>query len=989
MHRSHSLLRLGLSSTSALLALFGAAPVLAASPSAPAVVAQDGDEEDLTELHEEADLMRRRGDISGALRFVREFLDEETDPGARLVVARCRWDRAQYDEALEAARGAIELARDAERPLRAAAARELAWMQLELGLGMDALQTLDAAGDALQPSVDPRDAWVHANALQSRGQREEAQRLLQLAARAKGELGVDALLARARAERALGDLERAQRTLVDADRVARTETGTADPDVLVEIGDLFYEADREVEEAAGRSPRKLYDEALERSPGHEGALLGLTRLHRTNWRRTSRSAPDILQELLLAKPDSLRGLVAGASMDIEDGRLPAARARLVRLAELAPARRDVRTLQATLAWVEHRREEAEALLAELLREDATDGLPEREVGRHLIELYRFAEGLPFLKNAVERDPNDYEAWTQLARAQANTGDEDSARASLDVAKERAGLRQDAWRRNMTRVLGRMEREYRVTTEGQLSFVWKPDAAAVLEEYLVPFYAEAREELAARYGHTPEPVRIEVFREHADFSVRSTGFPGFPALGVCFGPVVTAVSPLAEMRGKFSWARTSFHEFTHVIHLGLSHNRCPRWITEGLATWEEENREPSWSRNMRRELLDSYASGQLIPVRELNRAFRGPRILFGYYQGGLLCEMLIERHGFQPMVRLLEAFDRGLDLDEALDTVFKTTPEALDAEFAAFVRAKVEPLRIEPRWDSAALPRLRLSLPRQVPDDEEGRRKWSKTWLEIAWGQFQQGRRVDAEEALRQARLVAGEEPRALFLEANISLVGGRREEARERFERGLELGGEDFHARITLAAMARERGELEVAEEHLLAAERAFPGFEPANLAAEIQLAALYSVQGRADDAMEARERYLSFESGDVATRLEVARWHRENGRLERAAVRFREANEIDPFIRSLHRDWADTLFELGRFEEAAREYRVVTLVPAELEPEPIEPLTPRQMAELIGLRARCWMELGRSEQALTDARAALELDEDCTPAREVLERLQ
>src|SRR6185295_18677198 len=137
-------------------------------------------------------------------------------------------------------------------------------------------------------------------------------------------------------------------------------------------------------------------------------------------------------------------------------------------------------------------------------------------------------------------------------------------------------------------------------------------------------------------------------------------------------------------GTQSWARTSFHEFTHVIHLGLSHNRCPRWITEGLATWEEVNRNPSWTRNMRRELVDARENGEVIPVRELNRAFRGPRILFGYYQGGLLCQMLIERHGFPPMIRLLEAFDRGLDLDQAFDEVFHTTPEDVDRDFDAFV-----------------------------------------------------------------------------------------------------------------------------------------------------------------------------------------------------------------------------------------------------------------------------------------------------------------
>ena len=40
-----------------------------------------------------------------------------------------------------------------------------------------------------------------------------------------------------------------------------------------------------------------------------------------------------------------------------------ARTRLARLQELAPGRRDVRTLDATLAWIEHRRDEAEAILA--------------------------------------------------------------------------------------------------------------------------------------------------------------------------------------------------------------------------------------------------------------------------------------------------------------------------------------------------------------------------------------------------------------------------------------------------------------------------------------------------------------------------------------------------------------------------------------------------------------------------------------------------
>jgi hypothetical protein len=349
------------------------------------------------------------------------------------------------------------------------------------------------------------------------------------------------------------------------------------------------------------------------------------------------------------------------------------------LRERAAGRREVRTLEASLAWIEHRNDDCQAILGELARISSEDSRPEREVGRHLNELFRFTEARAFLEHAVGLDPSDYEG-ARARRTSQHTGMEDEGLAALQKSEIAARGRQDAWRRNTIQVLERMRTEHVVEDLGELSFSWRPDEEEILRTYLVPFYARARSDLAARYGFTPGPTRIEVFRRFEDFSVRSVGFSGFPALGVCFGPVVTAVSPLSELRGTFSWARTSYHEFTHVIHLGLSHNRCPRWITEGLATWEEEQRNRSWTRNMRRDLLDARANGDLIPLRELNRAFRGPRILFAYYQGGLLCEMLVGEFGFPPIVRLLEAFDRGLDLDQAFAENFSLTSEEVDQRF---------------------------------------------------------------------------------------------------------------------------------------------------------------------------------------------------------------------------------------------------------------------------------------------------------------------
>jgi len=79
-------------------------------------------------------------------------------------------------------------------------------------------------------------------------------------------------------------------------------------------------------------------------------------------------------------------------------------------------------------------------------------------------------------------------------------------------------------------------------------------------------------------------------------------------------------------------------------------------------------------------------------------------------------MLIEAHGFPPMVRLLEAFDRGADLDQAFAEVFDLTPEEIDEAFLRFVDAELGGLRIEPRWSQRVTFLRRFQLTRTPPED---------------------------------------------------------------------------------------------------------------------------------------------------------------------------------------------------------------------------------------------------------------------------------
>ena len=1006
------------------------------------------------EEREILDFDRRHGANRSTLETLDQILEETPDDHAcRALRARSRFHAGDYPGAVEDARAALDGARNGGLSGEDAAACARIWLLVltELGREEEALAAVEPLptttqptggkpADLLHPERDPRDAWALARALKEAGRRDEATARWQQGAEAKATTW-DELLDRARCQRALGFVERAAQTLVSADKVASDGSGV-EPDVLVELAETYFEFYGEVDDPVSRahSPADLCREALEKAKDHEEARLLLFRLHRFNWQRTSQAPSEILEALLVERPASIRAQVARASSAIDDGDLVTARDALAQLAKLAPARRDVRSERAALAWVEHREDEARGLLEELLAEDPRDSAPELAVGWHLLELYRFAESLPFLEKAVERNSRDWVAWLQLGRAQANVGDESKARESLNHAVQVGEGRRDAWRDNTLLVLKRMAETMVTKDLGDLRFVWRPDEAAVLETYYAPFYSRAREELAARYGFTPGPVQIEVFRAWEDFSVRSTGFQGYPALGVCFGPVVTAVSPLCQLRGTFSWARTSYHEFTHVVHLGLSHNRCPRWITEGLATWEEGAKRASWWRNMRRDLLDARANEAILPVRRLNNAFRGPRVLFAYYQSGLLCRMLIERHGFPPMVRLLEAFDRGADLDGALREVFGKSPEELDSEFLAFVDDVLKGLAIEPRWSREKTFELRFRLSRMPPDEPAARPAWADEWCRVAWGSYLQGKTVDAQEALRLAELAGDLPPRGEFLRGELLLDQRDEDGAAGAFRAGLERGGEDYRARMALGSLLVHKGKLEEAEHEFTAAEHAFPGFDDPHFCAELELARLFERSGKDTEANEARLRWLDWNAGDYATRVKVAEWLDRETRHEESVRLWEEANDVDPFRRHLHYAWGLALRALGRHEEARREFRTGLAVSFELDgdvqlgstegltrdevleltgldPEELEKLTPEELQErlratsqddpnhesggLYGKRFRdeeplLWanvaleeLELGNRDEARAAVDRALALDPGCAPALEARKQLE
>jgi tetratricopeptide (TPR) repeat protein len=943
------------------------------SPAALAPLAQESAPADAAEevpSPEEGEALLARGDYERSLSSFDRILARGGSERALAGKARALLSLGRYEAAGEA------LERTPSSPLT----RRL------LGDARAATGRLEEAEKAYRAAVEePSDLSGRealASFLEATGRRSEAVELRQGIARSAARDPVEdpeGLLALGRVYAALGREEEASEVFAE---LLREDPDRAD--VAVALGDLYFRVYRDT--AGYPSAVEEYQQALRRNPRHLGALLGCFRVYRSNFARDGSKTDGFLRKALDVNPRDVEALVEQASYRVQDRRFEEARASLGAALRVHPRHRGARARLASLDLLEGRRREWEETARALAGEDPTSGEPAATAGSDLVELYRFAEAVPLLREAVRVEPSHGGAWTDLGRALANSGREAEAAEALRRAEEAERGYVHPWRKNMLAVLDRLERAYVWVESPPFRLRLHPDEAPVLGELLPPLLHEALEELTKRYDLRPEgEILVEVFHEYGDFSVRTVGFTGFGALGVCFGPVVTTVSPLApEVRGKFSWEATAWHEFAHVLTIALSRGRVPRWLTEGLSVLEEKRRDPAFDRGMDLELLNARASGAIVPIEELNGVFRTPNILFGYYQGGLVCEWLERGHPFEQLRKMLRLYGEDRSTREILRECFGLTPEEFDRRLLAFIDEKLRDVRVEPTRSEEGLRRLRARV-KEAPDDLDA-------IVSLAWEQARRRNTVDAEEGLRRVRARAPDHPRAHLLAGELAYARGRTDVARAEYEAGFARGAEEFFARAHHAKILEGEKEFEAAIQAWRAAKAAFPRFaaDP-DLSPHLALRRLLAGAGRAEEARRELEEFAGLGVKSVDPFLDLATYAEGRADAADAEKWLRKALGVDPFRRDLHARRGRSLRTLGALDEAVAAFRVARAVRPDLEPN--APREGKKEAEETHERAELFREeaethLLRSDRASAAeaARRALELDPEDRRATEILE---
>ncbi len=566
-----------------------------------------------------------------------------------------------------------------------------------------------------QPTAD---GLTGARVLRDRGRYAEAESAYVLLERSGGPPAVIATVERGLLLEEQGRVAEARRLYDRAVAAYRQDGGRLGSAGLAAVAAALRQLGEE-DPARFRDALRVYDQAIAADSANLAARVALGDLFFAKYNRAE--AAEMYRGVLAV--DSTAGALFGlARVGMEDG-LPGSFAMLERAIEVdpdfVPAR--IALAQSHLdreAWDEADAEAGRALAvnprsqpalavqaaARLLQGD-TAGFEAtrarvRELNPRHADFYAdlsqvhgrnrlYREAAAWAGEGVRLDSSSARSLGELGLNQLRLGEMAAARRHLERAFARDPF--NVWIKNTLDLLDGLAR-FDSTSIGRFLVVTDPSEHELLVSYLRDLAPKAWEHFATRYGWEPEgQVRVELFRRHADFSVRTVGLAGFGALGVSFGPVVVMDAPSARERGDLNWGSTFWHEVAHTFTLGATANRVPRWLSEGLSVLEERQARTGWGQGLRLSFLAAWRDGKLLPVARLNDGFIRPtepvQIQHSYYQASLACELIESRWGVEGINRLLAAYREGLETEAAFQRAFGTGTEAFDQAFEAWLQTR--------------------------------------------------------------------------------------------------------------------------------------------------------------------------------------------------------------------------------------------------------------------------------------------------------------
>ena len=428
-------------------------------------------------------------------------------------------------------------------------------------------------------------------------------------------------------------------------------------------------------------------DALTINPNSARAYLDLARNKRLD---ADSEVSAAIARALAVNPNLVEALALKAATALEASRLDEAATDIDKALKVNSRSLEAHSLRAALLYLQDQNFEPE--VAATLAIGPKYGEVYNTLSHYAAITRRTEQAAQFARRAIEVAPRLWDAHLNLGMALLRLGQMDTGREAVEKAFK--GDPFNVWAKNTLDLLDSMK-DFKETKRGAFIIKASAQESDVLSPYAANLLEEAAARLTAKYHFTPKgPITIEIFQNHEDFAVRTLGIPGLGALGVCFGFVIAQDSPSARQAGEFNWGSTLWHEYTHVITLQMTDYRIPRWFSEGLSVYEERRARPGWGDDWNPMFVRAFMDHRWFKMVDLDGGFQRPKsaqdVPIAYFQASQVCEFIVDRYGFDAILRMLAMYRDKAHTPDVLQQVLKLTESDFDREFAAYIEAKVKP-----------------------------------------------------------------------------------------------------------------------------------------------------------------------------------------------------------------------------------------------------------------------------------------------------------
>ncbi len=566
--------------------------------------------------------------------------------------------------------------------------------------------------------------------------------------------------------------------------------------------------------------------------------------------------------------------------------------------------------------------------------------------------------------AAEADPHRADAPIGLGMLYMQIGREDEAHDlfkatfSADPFNVRAN--------NQMLVLQHMA-SYKPVATDHYSVLVDPNQDQLLGKYMANYLESVHGELTKRFGYAPPGLtKIEIMRNHRWFSARTIGLPFIPTVGACTGKVVALASPKAT-RKPFNWARVLKHEVVHVITLQQTEFNIPHWYTEALAVESEGFPRPQeWNKLLTARVP---TRSKLLNLDTINLGFIRPNEPddrpMAYCQAQLYARYMLQRFGSDALIKMLDAYRRGLTTDRAIQVCFHVAKDDFEAGYLTYLDEVVKTIRTrvgeeKPVKFSELERRLKAK-----PDDPDLNAK-------MAYEHFARRDLKEAGPLAEKALKLQPHHPLASYVKARLQATIGNEEDALNVLKPALDPAKPNERVIDLLAELEMKAGNLDEAERLYELARKD----DPVHTKWIAGLARVHMRQKRPDKLLTDLARIADNDADDLVVRQELAERQLKADRPDQAEKWAHECLYIDVENPTYHVLLADALAARKHYAPALEEYQTAL----DLKVKKPNDLKVKMANSLVGL--------GRKAEAKATLDAILKEDPDHPEAKALREEV-